>query len=170
VAPSLYIPCWRALYATLFCMKTVHHQLTPEQSDIMKRDPRSYHAIRIERHENDQMKPGNRAVRGWLERSRIAHAVLKILAVFGVSLIMADGILTPAQSVLGAIQGIKVVRPDLGTSTIVGVSCAILVLLFLVQPLGISRLASSFAPVVVLWLLFNLVFGIYVSCHPLSTS
>jgi K+ transporter len=32
---------------------------------------------------------------------------LKLVAVFGVSLIMADGILTPAQSVLGAIQGIR---------------------------------------------------------------
>lgn len=71
----------------------------------MKRDPRSYHTVKIERYTNNQLKPGNRAVRGWLERSRVAHAILKILAVFGVSLIMADGILTPAQSVLGAIQG-----------------------------------------------------------------
>lgn len=73
----------------------------------MKRDPRSYHTVRMERHEADQLKPGSRAVRGWLERSHIAHAVLKMLAVLGVSLIMADGVLTPAQSVLGAIQGIK---------------------------------------------------------------
>lgn len=61
--------------------------------------------------------------------------------------------------------GIKVVRPDLGTSTIVGVSCAILVLLFMAQPLGIARLASGFAPVVVIWLLLNLIYGIYVCRH-----
>lgn len=71
----------------------------------MKRDPRSYHTVKIERYQGDHIKPGNRAVRGWLERSKVAHALLKIFAVFGVSLIMADGILTPAQSVLGAIQG-----------------------------------------------------------------
>lgn len=59
--------------------------------------------------------------------------------------------------------GIEVVRPDLGTPTIIGVSCAILVLLFSLQPLGISRLSNAFAPVVIVWLLFNLVFGIYVS-------
>lgn len=71
----------------------------------MKRDPRSYHTVKIERYNANQLKPPNRFVRGWLERSSLAHAVLKVLAVFGVSLIMADGILTPAQSVLGAIQG-----------------------------------------------------------------
>lgn len=72
----------------------------------MKRDPRSYHPIKMERYMNDQLNPGNRRIRNWLERSRFAHAMLKALAVFGVSLIMADGILTPAQSVLGAIQGL----------------------------------------------------------------
>lgn len=57
--------------------------------------------------------------------------------------------------------GLKVVREDIGTDTIVGVSCAILVLLFMLQPLGISRLASGFAPVVVVWLLLNFCFGVY---------
>lgn len=71
----------------------------------MKRDPRLYHTVKMERYQNNEIKPSNRAVRGWLERSKIAHAMLKILAVLGVSLIMADGVLTPAQSVLGAVQG-----------------------------------------------------------------
>ena len=44
---------------------------------------------------------------------------------------------------------------------IVGVSCAILVLLFLAQPLGVHRLAGGFAPIVIVWLLFNLCCGIY---------
>lgn len=65
--------------------------------------------------------------------------------------------------------GIEVISPDLATSTIVGVSCAILVLLFVVQPLGISRLSNGFAPVVIIWLLFNLASGIYVRCHLHST-
>ena len=74
---------------------------------------------------------------------------------------MADGILTPAQSVLGAIQGLEVVKPDITRGTIVGVSCAILILLFLVQSLGIHRISSAFAPVVIIWLTFNAAFGIY---------
>lgn len=128
----------------------------------MKRDPRTYHPVRMERYPNAELSRPNRSVRNWLEKSRIAHALLKILAVFGVSLIIADGILTPAQSVLGAIQGLKVVDEGISTSVIIGVSCAILILLFLLQPLGIAKLASCFAPIVILWLLFNMTFGIYV--------
>lgn len=46
-------------------------------------------------------------------------------------------------------------------ATIVGVTCTILVLLFLAQPFGTTKLASSFAPIVIVWLLFNLCCGIY---------
>lgn len=47
------------------------------------------------------------------------------------------------------------------TATIVGVSCTILVLLFLAQPFGTTKLAGAFAPIVIIWLLFNLCCGIY---------
>jgi KUP system potassium uptake protein len=76
-------------------------------------------------------------------------------------MIIADGILTPAQSVLGAVQGLNVAVPDIAKSTIIGVTCAILVLLFLVQPLGVGRISMVFAPIVLIWLLWNAIFGIY---------
>lgn len=72
-----------------------------------------------------------------------------------------DGILTPAQSVLGAIQGIEVAQPDISTSTIVGTTCAILIVLFAIQPFGTSKIATTFAPIVMIWLLFNMCTGIY---------
>ena len=75
---------------------------------------------------------------------------------------MADGVLTPAQSVLGAIQGLEVASSNISKSTIIGVSCAILVLLFVVQPLGITKISSAWAPVVIIWLTFNFAFGVYV--------
>lgn len=59
-------------------------------------------------------------------------------------------------------SGIKVAEPDITTSTVVGISCAIIVVLFMVQPFGTSKLGSIFAPVVILWLTFNFAFGIYV--------
>ncbi|KAI4761012.1 putative potassium transporter [Aureobasidium sp. EXF-3400] len=139
----------------------VHTQSPNADSEIMKRDPRTYHAIKMERYPNAELPKQSRSIRNWLEKSKVAHGILKILAVLGVSLIIADGILTPAQSVLGAIQGLTVVDENIGSSTIVGVSCTILVLLFLLQPLGIQKLASCFAPIVILWLLFNAAFGIY---------
>lgn len=69
--------------------------------------------------------------------------------------------MTPAQSVLGAIQGIKVAKPDIGTSTIVATTCAILILLFAIQPFGTTKIATTFAPIVMIWLLFNMCTGIY---------
>lgn len=57
---------------------------------------------------------------------------------------------------------LNIVDATITTPTIVGVSCAILVLLFLIQPLGTSKIGSMFAPIVIIWLVFNLAFGIYV--------
>lgn len=76
-------------------------------------------------------------------------------------MVMADGVLTPAQSVLGAVQGLNVVKSDIDKSTIIGVTCAILILLFVVQPLGISKLTIVFSPIVMVWLLLNAGFGVY---------
>ncbi len=53
--------------------------------------------------------------------------------------------------------------PNITSSTIIGASCGILICLFLIQPLGTSKIGSSFAPIVIIWLIFNLSFGIYVS-------
>jgi KUP system potassium uptake protein len=122
------------------------------------------------------MKTANKETRNFLEHHITARVLLSMMAIFGVSLIISDGILTPAQSVLGAIQGLvlqvslrfahisglDVIKPDLGNSAIIGITCAILVLLFGVQPLGVDRLSIVFAPIVIIWLLFNFTFGVYV--------
>lgn len=117
--------------------------------------------IKMERRLTSELRPSGRTLRSGMEHSRIAKTTLKIIGVLGVSLVMSDGVLTPAQSVLGAIQGLTVVKPDITSGTVIGVTCAILVLLFLIQPLGTSKIAHTFAPIVVVWLLFNLAFGIY---------
>ena len=115
----------------------------------------------MDRHLTGEMKPVGRRFRRFLETSRAAQVVLQLVGVLGVAMVISDGILTPAQSVLGAIQGITVASPSLTTSTIVGISCAILVCLFLIQPFGTSKIGTTFAPIVVIWLLFNLCSGIY---------
>lgn len=53
------------------------------------------------------------------------------------------------------------VDESITTATVVGVTCAILVILFLIQPFGTSKIGSVFAPIVIIWLLFNFCFGIY---------
>jgi KUP system potassium uptake protein len=121
----------------------------------------------MERVKTGDLRHGAQTARNFIEKSRLAQYLLRTIGVFGVSLVMSDGVLTPAQSVLGAIQGLQVVKPDITNKTIVGVSCGIIVVLFLVQPLGTTKLASSFAPIVIVWLLFNMAFGIYVG-QPIS--
>ena len=130
--------------------------------NIVQRDPREERSIKIERVHSTELRTSAKATRNFIEKSRVAQYFLRILGVAGVSLIISDGVLTPAQSTLGAIQGLQIVKPDISSGTIIGVSCAIVVVLFLIQPFGTTKIASSFAPIVIIWLLFNLAFGIYV--------
>jgi KUP system potassium uptake protein len=54
-------------------------------------------SVRLERYLTGDLKPMNKGVRNFIEDSGIARATLKILGVLGVSMVMADGVLTPAQ-------------------------------------------------------------------------
>ncbi|KAM7190207.1 potassium transporter domain containing protein [Naviculisporaceae sp. PSN 640] len=137
------------------------YSLLARYAHIVRQDPNAVGTVQLERHDTGDMKPGGRRFRRFIENSRAAKFTLKLVGVIGVSMVMADGVLTPAQSVLGAIQGITVANPDLTRSAIVGISCAILVLLFAIQPFGTAKLGTTFAPIVVVWLLFNLCCGIY---------
>jgi len=115
----------------------------------------------MERHMTTDLKPSTQTLRHALEKSKFFRGLLKTIGVLAVSMVMSDGVLTPAQSVLGAVQGLTVVKPDISSATVVGTSCGILIVLFLIQPFGTTKLASSFAPIVILWLAFNGGFGIY---------
>lgn len=137
------------------------YSLLARYANIVRRDPHVSSTIRLDRYHTGDMKPVGKTLRNFLEHSGAAKFALKVIGVLGVSMIMADGVLTPAQSVLGAIQGIHVANPDLGTSAIVGITCAILIVLFMVQPFGTAKVGTAFAPIVVVWLLFNLCSGIY---------
>ncbi|OCK75662.1 potassium transporter [Lepidopterella palustris CBS 459.81] len=137
------------------------YSLLARYAKIVRNEPHVTHTVQLERPRTGDMRPVGRNIRAFLEHSRLAQYALKVIGVLGVSMVMADGVLTPAQSVLGAIQGLKVIHPNLATSSIVGISIAILVVLFFVQPFGTSKIGTSFAPIVIIWLLFNLCSGIY---------
>lgn len=129
--------------------------------NITHRDPRESSMVQIKRHLSGELGSASRHARHGLESSKMAKRLLKTIGVLAVTMVIADGLLTPAQSVLGAVQGIKVVSPDISKGTVIGVTDAILVALFLVQPLGIMKITFAFAPIVIVWLAFNAVFGIY---------
>ncbi len=72
------------------------------------------------------------------------------LVVFGAALLYGDGIITPAISVLSAVEGLEVAT-SVFRPAIVPITCAILVLLFSIQHRGTERVGRMFAPVMVLW-------------------
>ena len=86
---------------------------------------------------------------------------LLTLTIVGASFVAADGLLTPAVSILSAIEGIMLPVPTLGANSVVGISCAIVVVLFLAQRFGTSKIAFIFSPIVFLWLLSLMIVGIY---------
>ncbi|KAN0122207.1 potassium transporter [Hyaloscypha variabilis] len=137
------------------------YSLLSRFANITKRDPREASLIRMERYLSGDLDRANLKVRSRLETSRFARGLLKTIGVLAVTMVMSDGVLTPAQSVLGAVQGLNVVKPDITKATIVGTTCGILILLFLIQPLGTTKIAVTFAPIVIVWLGFNAGFGIY---------
>jgi KUP system potassium uptake protein len=72
------------------------------------------------------------------------------LVVIGAALLYGDGAITPAISVLSAIEGLAVARPEL-EPTVVPITCAILIALFALQKYGTGTVGKLFAPVMVLW-------------------
>ncbi|KAK9448078.1 potassium transporter-domain-containing protein [Limtongia smithiae] len=86
--------------------------------------------------------------------------LLMFLCFFGCSLVISDGLLTPTTSVLSAVDGVAVAAPSLSGAPVVGISCGILVVLFLSQRLGSARISSVFAPIVLIYLLAIAVIGI----------
>ena len=72
------------------------------------------------------------------------------LGLFGAALLYGDGIITPAISVLSAVEGLEVVTPAF-TKFVVPITIVILIGLFLFQKHGTGRIGSVFGPVMLLW-------------------
>ncbi|ESQ85654.1 hypothetical protein AEAC466_00335 [Asticcacaulis sp. AC466] len=85
------------------------------------------------------------------------------LGICGAALFYGDGIITPAVSVLGAVEGLKD-APGIGTSMshlIVPISAVILIALFMVQSKGTAKVANFFGPITVVWFLVLGGLGLY---------
>jgi len=141
------------------------YSLLSRYANITNRDPREEPMVRMERYQTNDLHPVNRQVRRTVESSRFFKAILKIMGVFAVTMVMSDGVLTPAQSVLGAVQGLEVIVPNIGKPTVVGTTCGILVLLFAIQPFGTTKIGTVFAPIIIIWLALLASFGIYNLIH-----
>ena len=76
--------------------------------------------------------------------------LIVVLGLLGAALIYGDGAITPAISVLSALEGLDIAAPAVH-HYVVPSAVAILVALFAVQPLGTSRIGTAFGPIMLLW-------------------
>ena len=90
---------------------------------------------------------------------RTEKIFLIALGTFGAALLYGDGIITPAISVLGAMEGLSVATPQL-TRFVVPLTIAILVGLFLIQKRGTAGIGKIFGPVTMLWFTVLAILGI----------
>ncbi|WOH63548.1 potassium transporter Kup [Bradyrhizobium sp. BWA-3-5] len=103
------------------------------------------------------LRADNNGEGGTLSLMALAHRalghrswVLLALGVVGASMFIGDSMITPAISVLSAVEGLKLVTPAL-EHYVVPLTIFILVVLFSVQSSGTARVASAFGPVMVIW-------------------
>jgi KUP system potassium uptake protein len=83
------------------------------------------------------------------DRPRL-RAGLLLIGVFGAALFYGDGVITPAISVLSAIEGLKLATPSL-TPYVEEIAVAVLIALFLLQKHGTAGIGKVFGPVMVVW-------------------
>ncbi|HEV2749030.1 MAG TPA: potassium transporter Kup [Gemmatimonadales bacterium] len=88
---------------------------------------------------------GSRIARGLTPRR-----LMIVLGIFGSALLYADGALTPAISVLSAVEGLEIATPALAP-WVIPVTLVILIGLFLIQSRGTARIGAMFGPVMLLW-------------------
>jgi KUP system potassium uptake protein len=88
------------------------------------------------------------------------------IGLFGAALIYGDGAITPAISVLSALEGLKMVAPAFN-AYVLPAAVAVLIGLFAIQPQGTARIGNAFGPIMALWFLVIGALGVWgIAQHP----
>jgi KUP system potassium uptake protein len=93
------------------------------------------------------------------QRLAVGRPLLIALGIFGTALLYGDGMITPAISVLGAVEGLEVLTP-LFSPYVVPVTVTILIALFAIQRFGTHRVGGLFGPIVIVWFVSIAVLGV----------
>lgn len=89
------------------------------------------------------------------------RGIVPALGLFGAALLYADGMITPAISVLGAVEGLTIAVPSLTQPMIEGITVAVLLGLFLLQSRGTAGVGTVFGPVILVWFFTIAVIGVW---------
>ena len=97
---------------------------------------------------------------------RERRPIIVAVGLFGAALIYGDGAITPAISVLSALEGLTIATPVV-QPYVVPAAVAILIGLFALQPQGTSRIGRTFGPIMTVWFLCIAVLGVWgIARHP----
>jgi KUP system potassium uptake protein len=97
---------------------------------------------------------------------RKTRPAIVALGLFGAALIYGDGAITPAISVLSALEGLTIAAPGLGPY-VMPMAVAILVALFAIQSQGTARIGHAFGPVMATWFVAIALLGVWgIAKHP----
>jgi KUP system potassium uptake protein len=90
-------------------------------------------------------------------------AFATFLGFVGVSLLMGDGVITPAISILSAVEGLELIpgAGHINTSVVIIVTCIITILLFSFQRKGSDKVSFAFGPTMIIWFLVLFITGTY---------
>lgn len=88
--------------------------------------------------------------------------IIAYMGFIGVSFLIGDGVITPAISILSAVEGLKFIPnfSDIPTNQVIFVTIIITIVLFSIQSKGTDKVATSFGPIMVLWFGSLFIFGI----------
>jgi KUP system potassium uptake protein len=115
---------------------------------------------------NNDGEGGILALMSLLGVKRQHRPVIVLIGLFGAALIYGDGAITPAISVLSAVEGLNIVTPSL-QHFVLPATVVILFLLFAVQRMGTARIGGLFGPVMTAWFLIIALLGVWgIAQHP----
>jgi KUP system potassium uptake protein len=98
------------------------------------------------------------------KKSRRYYGFLIALGLFGAALLYGDGMITPAISVLSAVEGLEVATPYF-KSFVVPITIVILIMLFMFQKRGTASLGIIFGPIICIWFLTLAILGVTSMIH-----
>jgi len=106
------------------------------------------------------------ALMALLGAKRQGRPLLIAAGLFGAALIYGDGAITPAISVLSALEGLNIVAPSL-QPYVLPLAVIILLALFALQPVGTAKIGRAFGPIMLLWFVTMALLGLWgIARHP----
>ncbi|XP_020268956.1 probable potassium transporter 13 [Asparagus officinalis] len=100
-------------------------------------------------------------IKNFFEKHQSSRILLLLFVLMGTSMVVGDGVLTPAMSVLSAVSGLEIKFLELHENYSVFIACLIIVALFALQHYGTHRVGFLFAPILIAWLACIGGLGIY---------